>query len=55
MAKEDIKKTKLVFVQFWKTEKKEYAPNDTYLTNNEKIIDFLITNKIAEKWQQLAK
>lgn len=55
MAKEEVKKTKLVLVQFWETEKKTYSPGEYYSTSNEKVIEFLTTNNIATLWQQSTK
>jgi len=41
---------KFRFLKEWKTSKKTFQAGDSYETNNEKIIEFLITNKIVEKW-----
>jgi hypothetical protein len=37
-------------LRLWKTAKKTFKAGEVYETNNEKIIKFLTTNKIVEKW-----
>jgi hypothetical protein len=50
MAKKKEVQQKFRVLKLWKTAKKTFKAGELYETNNEKIIKFLTTNKIVEKW-----
>lgn len=47
-TKETLQKFRVL--KLWKTAIKTYNTGDSFFTNNEKIINFLTTNKTIEKW-----